>query len=184
MNGVYGPNRGRVEEQPLEAYDQLTHQKWLSEQIKKVREGDEAAKQKLPIRCPHYYSFKDDHRCQEGIIPEAFTFQTCIDIDDASVVEHAISKARELNGQDGLWKGMLLHMDYSARRKLHIDIRMPVGMTIEETQQAYCEALGVEFDSSCTTPERFIYITDADSEIYRSEEWCAVLGDEELEVRR
>ena len=184
INGVYGPNRGRVEEQPLEAYDQLTNQKWLSEQIKKVREGDEAAKQKLPIRCPHYYRFKDDHRCQDGIIPEAFTFQTCIDIDDASVVEHVISKARELNGQDGLWKGMLLHMDYSARRKLHIDVRMPVGMTIEETQQAYCKALGVEFDASCITPERFIYITDADSEIYRSEEWCAVLGDEELEVRR
>lgn len=184
MNGVYGPNRGRVEEQPLEAYDQLTHQKWLSELIKKVREGDDASKKKLPIRCPHYYRFKDGHRAQADIIPEAFTFQTCIDIDNAAVVEQAISKARELNEQEGMWQGMLLHMDYSARKKLHIDVRMPIGMTIEETQRAYCEALGVAFDESCITPERFIYITDADSEIYRSEEWCAVLSDEELEQRR
>jgi len=184
MNGVYGPNRGRVEEQPLEAYDQLTHQRWLCELIKKVREGDDAAKEKLPIRCPHYYRFKDDHRCQADIIPEAFTFQTCIDIDDAAVVAHAISKARELNEQEGMWQGMLLHMDYSARKKLHIDVRMPVGMTIEETQRAYCEALGVAFDKSCITPERFIYITDADSEIYRSEAWCAVLSEDELETRR
>ena len=184
MNGVYGPNRGRVEEQPLEAYDQLTHQKWLSELIKKVREGNDAAKKKLPIRCPHYYRFKDSHRAQADIIPEAFTFQTCIDIDNAAVVEQAISKARELNEQEGMWQGMLLHMDYSARKKLHIDVRMPIGMTIEETQRAYCEALGVTFDESCITPERFIYITDADSEIYRSEEWCAVLSDEELERRQ
>ena len=184
MNGVYGPNRGRVEEQPLEAYDQLTHQKWLNELINKVREGDDAAKQKLPIRCPHYYRFKGGHRAQADIIPEAFTFQTCIDIDDAAVVAQAISKARELNEQEGMWQGMLLHMDYSARKKLHIDVRMPVGMTIEETQRAYCEALGVAFDESCITPERFIYITDAGSEIYRNEEWCAVLSDDELERRR
>ena len=184
MNGVYGPNRGRVKEQPLEAYDQLTHQKWLCELIKKVRKGDNTAKKKLPIRCPHYYRFKNNHRAQADIIPEAFTFQTCIDIDDAAVVEQAISKTRELNEQEGMWQGMLLHMDYSARKKLHIDVRMPVGMTIEETQRAYCEALGVVFDENCITPERFIYITDADSEIYRSEDWYAVLSDEELEQRR
>jgi hypothetical protein len=161
----------------------LIKENWLKELVERIRKGDEEAKKKLPFRCPHYTEFKDNKRQQKCIIPEAFTFQTCIDIDDASQVEGAIKAAKELNGKDGIWKGMLLHMDYSARKKLHIDVRMPIGMTIEETQRAYCEAIGVPFDESCITPERFIYITDADSEIYRSEHWYEVLSEEELKVR-
>ena len=184
MNARRSPNKGLATQQPLENYDSLTREPWLRDMVKAIREGDEKLKDELPLRCPHYRSFKDDKRRQNAIIPEAFTFQTCVDIDDLSQVERAIRKARELNAAEGIWKGMLLHMDYSARRKLHIDIRMPIGMTIEETQQAYCEAIDVAYDESCTTPERFIYITDAESEIYRSEDWYAVLTDEELAARR
>ena len=180
MNARRSPNKGLAMQQPLERYDLLTRETWLRDMVKAIREGDEKQKDELPLRCPHYRSFKDDKRRQDAIIPEAFTFQTCVDIDDLSQVERAIRKARELNAAEGIWKGMLLHMDYSARRKLHIDIRMPIGMTIEETQQAYCEAIDMAYDESCTTPERFIYITDSESEIYRSEDWYAVLTDEEL----
>ncbi|MCF2611381.1 hypothetical protein I6E75_14310, partial [Prevotella copri] len=106
---------------------------------------------------------------------ESFLFQTIIDVDDKEYVERAIEKARELNCSSGIWNGSLLHLCYSARKKLHIGIRMPIGMTIEETQKAYCEALGVPYDESCITPERMIFLTDKDSEIYRSKMWCAVM---------
>ena len=92
--------------------------------------------------------------------------------------------ARQLNCSDSIWNGMLLHLEYSARKKLHIDIRMPIGMTIEETQRAYCKALGVPCDESCFTPERILFITDQDSEIYRSKDWYAVLPADELKARR
>ena len=183
MNGKCCPNKGTAFQQELSVYDMLIKENWLKELVERIRKGDEEAKKKLPFRCPHYTEFKDNKRQQRCIIPESFTFQTCIDIDNASQVDGAIKAAKELNGKDGIWKGMLLHMDYSARKKLHIDVRMPIGMTIEETQRAYCEAIGVPFDESCITPERFIYITDANSEIYRSEHWYEVLSEEELKVR-
>ncbi len=183
MHGAQRPNRGLVFQKTLEDYDALIREQWLKDLVERIRKGDEEAKMELPFRCPHYTEFKENKRRQESIIPEVFTFQTCIDIDDASYVEDAIKAAKELNGKDRIWKGMLLHMDYSARKKLHIDVRMPIGMTIEETQRAYCEAIGVPFDESCITPERFIYITDEDSEIYRSEHWYEVLSEEELKVR-
>ena len=183
MNGKCCPNKGTAFQQELSVYDMLIKENWLKELVERIRKGDDEAKKKLPFRCPHYTEFKDNKRQQKCIIPQAFTFQTCIDIDDASQVEGAIKAAQELNKQDGIWKGMLLHMDYSARKKLHIDVRMPVGMTIEETQKAYCKAIGVPFDESCITPERFIYITDLSSEIYRSEKWYQVLSEEELKIR-
>ena len=88
------------------------------------------------------------------------------------------------NGQKNPWKGMLLHLEYSARKKLHIDIRMPIGMTIEEAQRAYCQALGVPCDESCFSPERIIFMTDADSEIYRASDWYALLPEDEINLRR
>ena len=87
-------------------------------------------------------------------------------------------------GQKNPWKGMLLHLEYSARKKLHIDIRMPIGMTIEEAQRAYCQALGVPCDESCFSPERIIFMTDADSEIYRASDWYALLPEDEINLRR
>jgi len=117
-------------------------------------------------------------------VPESFLFQTTIDVDDVDYVDAALEKARELNCSNTIWKGKLLHLEYSARKKLHIDIRMPMGMTIEETQKAYCEAAGIPYDKSCITPERIIFITDKDSEIYRSKEWYGVLPDEEIQARR
>lgn len=184
MNMKCSPNRGTAFQMTIEDYDRLTREPWLKALVERIRKGDGEAKAKLPFRCPHYTSFVDNHRQQRSIIPEAFTWQTCIDIDEAEMVDKAIGEARRIDGEEGMWKGMLLHMDYSARKKLHIDVRMPVGMTIEETQRAYCEALGVPFDESCVTPERFIYITPADSEIYRSDEWCRQLSDEEVKARR
>ena len=138
----------------------------------------------MPFRCAHYYRFLKNRRAQDNADPTAFLFQTTVDVDDKEYVEQAIERARELNCSDSIWKGMLLHLEYSARKKLHIDIRMPVGMTIEETQKAYCEALGVPYDESCISPERMIYITDKDSEIYRSKEWYGVLPMVELQIRR
>ena len=93
-------------------------------------------------------------------------------------------QANPEKGQKNPWKGMLLHLEYSARKKLHIDIRMPIGMTIEETQRAYCQALGVPCDESCFSPERIIFMTDADSEIYRSSDWYALLPEDEINLRR
>ncbi len=185
INGKLKPNRGLAFLQPLSYYDQLIQEPWLADMVKRIREGEEVLKDQLPFRCAHYHHFLEgDHRTAGTCDPEAFTWQTCVDIDDKSVVEQAISRAYELNKEDGLWKDALLHMGYSARKKVHMDIRLPLGMTIEEAQQAYCKALGVKYDESCITPERFIYITDADSELYRSEHWYEVLDDEEVKVRR
>ena len=202
LNPARRGNMGRLNSsQPLTVYDSLTAQRWLKGVIEQIRgekpitgmdDGDgtavkkarEALKKQLPIRAIHYYRFRNNHRSAEDADPESFLFQTTIDVDDMEYVEQALEKARELNCSDSIWKGKLLHLEYSARKKLHIDIRMPMGMTIEETQKAYCEAAGIPYDKSCITPERIIFITDKGSEIYRSKDWYAVLPAEELKARR
>ena len=202
LNPARRGNMGRLNSsQPLTVYDSLTAQNWLKGVIEQIRgekpitgvdDGDvkavkkarEALKKQLPIRAIHYYRFRNNHRSAEDADPESFLFQTTVDVDDEEYVEQALEKARELNCSDTIWKGKLLHLEYSARKKLHIDIRMPMGMTIEETQKAYCEAAGIPYDKSCITPERIIFITDKDSEIYRSKEWYGVLPDEEIKARR
>ena len=202
LNPARKGNMGRLNSsQPLYVYDTLIAQPWLKGVIAQIRgekaipgvdAGDEKAvkkaceglKRQLPIRAIHYYRFKNNHRSSEDADPESFLFQTTIDVDDVDYVDAALEKARELNCSNTIWKGKLLHLEYSARKKLHIDIRMPMGMTIEETQKAYCEAAGIPYDKSCITPERIIFITDKDSEIYRSKEWYGVLPDEEIKARR
>ena len=202
LNPARKGNMGRLNSsQPLTVYDSLTAQNWLKGVIEQIRgekpisgadAGDEKAvkkakeglKRQLPIRAIHYSKFRNNHRSSEDADPESFLFQTTIDVDDVEYVDAALEKARELNCSNTIWKGMLLHLEYSARKKLHIDIRMPMGMTIEETQKAYCEAAGIPYDKSCITPERIIFITDKDSEIYRSKEWYGVLPAEEIKARR
>ena len=202
LNPARKGNMGRLNSsQPLYVYDTLIAQPWLKGVIAQIRgekaipgvdAGDEKAvkkaceglKRQLPIRAIHYFKFRNNHRSSEDAVPESFLFQTTIDVDDVDYVDAALEKARELNCSNTIWKGKLLHLEYSARKKLHIDIRMPMGMTIEETQKAYCEAAGIPYDKSCITPERIIFITDKDSEIYRSKEWYGVLPDEEIKARR
>ena len=201
FNGFRGGNKGSASCQPLSEYDKTISLPWLHEMVLQIRgeksirsvdRTDEAKiakaqqriKGQLPFRCAHYYRFLKNRRAQDNADPTAFLFQTTVDVDEKEYVEQAIERARELNCSDTIWKGMLLHLEYSARKKLHIDIRMPVGMTIEETQRAYCEASGIPYDKSCITPERIIFITDKDSEIYRSKEWYGVLPAEEISLRR
>ena len=177
-------NKGSVSSQPLSVYDKTIAYPWMAELVAAIRGGNDELKKQLPFRCAHYYQFRDNRRSQKNAVPESFLFQTTIDVDDKEYVDKAIEKARELNCSDTIWNGALLHLEYSARKKLHIDIRMPIGMTIEETQRAYCEALGVPYDESCITPERMLFITDKESEIYRSPHWYEVLPQEELKRRR
>ena len=177
-------NKGSVSSQPLSVYDKTIAYPWMADLVAAIRGGNDELKKQLPFRCAHYYQFRDNRRSQKNAVPESFLFQTTIDVDDKEYVDKAIEKARELNCSDTIWKGALLHLEYSARKKLHIDIRMPIGMTIEETQRAYCEALGVPYDESCITPERMLFITDKESEIYRSPHWYEVLPQEELKKRR
>ena len=201
FNGFRGGNKGNASCQPLSEYDKTISLPWLHEMVLQIRgeksirsvdrtddaqlaKARQRIKGQLPFRCAHYYRFLKNRRSQSNADPTAFLFQTTVDVDDKEFVEQALEKARELNCSDSIWKGKLLHLEYSARKKLHIDIRMPMGMTIEETQKAYCEALGVPYDESCISPERMIYITDKDSEIYRSKDWYGVLPAEELKARR
>ena len=194
-------NKGKVFSYNIDTYDKVIGSEEIRKMIQQIRgelpidgvdlndaqavkKAQERLKSELPFFCPHYGMFKNNVRRQENALPESFLFQTIIDVDDKEYVEKAIEKARELNCSPGIWNGSLLHLCYSARKKLHIGIRMPVGMTIEETQKAYCEALGVPYDESCITPERMIFLTDKDSEIYRSKMWCAVLSNEEIMKRR
>ena len=177
-------NKGSVSSQPLSVYDKTIAYPWMADLVAAIRGGNDELKKQLPFRCAHYYQFRDNRRSQKNAVPESFLFQTTIDVDDKEYVDKAIEKARELNCSDTIWNGALLHLEYSARKKLHIDIRMPIGMTIEETQRAYCEALGVPYDESCITPERMLFITDKESEIYRSPHWYEVLPMEELKKRR
>ena len=201
LNPYRKGNKGKVFSNSMAVYDKVITSPEIRKMIQQIRgelpipkvnANDEEAvkkaqdrlKSELPFFCPHYGIFKNNVRRQENAQPESFMFQTIIDVDDREYVDKAIEKARELNCSDSIWNGSLLHLCYSARKKLHIGIRLPVGMTIEETQKAYCEALGVPYDESCITPERMIYLTDKDSEIYRSKMWCAVLSEKEILMRR
>ena len=194
-------NKGKVFSYNIDTYDKVIGSEEIKKMIQQIRgelpidgvdlndaqavkKAQERLKSELPFFCPHYGMFKNNVRRQENAMPESFLFQTIIDVDDKEYVEKAIEKARELNCSSGIWNGSLLHLCYSARKKLHIGIRMPIGMTVEETQKAYCEALGVPYDESCITPERMIFLTDKNSEIYRSKMWCAVLPESEIQARR
>ena len=190
MNRKVRAPKGQVFEHRLEEFVNVTKTDEVTSLINQIRateDKDERRQLKgmLPFRCPHYFRFRDNHRAQDSILPEEFTFQTCVDIDDEEQVEPALSRAYLLNNEEGgQWQGMLLHAEYSASKKLHLDIRIPVGMTIEEAQRAYTKALGVDFDADCCSPERMIYITDADSQLYTADEWQARLSDEEIALRR
>ena len=201
LNPYRKGNKGKVFSNSLAVYDKVIASPEIKKMIQQIRgelpipkvnandaeavkKAQDRLKSELPFFCPHYGIFKNNVRRQENAQPESFMFQTIIDVDDREYVDKAIEKARELNCSDSIWNGSLLHLCYSARKKLHIGIRLPVGMTIEETQKAYCEALGVPYDESCITPERMIYLTDKDSEIYRSKMWCAVLSEKEILMRR
>lgn len=166
------------------------------ETFKQLDKQISALKKQLPFRSPHYFHFLDDHRAQKTIDPEAFTFQTTVDIDNPEEVETAVKNALLLNGMFDdpqeklfrekifsaddieLWKGKVLHVERSARNKVHIDIRIPVGMTIAEAQSAFCKLIHATEDPSCVTPERIIFITDAVSQIYTADDWYKRLDEE------
>ena len=166
------------------------------ETFKQLDKQISVLKKQLPFRSPHYFHFLDDHRAQKTIDPEAFTFQTTVDIDNPEEVETAVKNALLLNGmfddaeeklfrekifsadEIELWKGKVLHVERSARNKAHIDIRIPVGMTIAEAQSAFCKLIHATEDPSCVTPERIIFITDAVSQIYTADDWYKRLDEE------
>ena len=182
-------NKSKVFEVSLDTYFETTGSPEVCQLIAEIRSTDDAdqrrrLKSQLPFRCPHYFSFKDGHRSQDSILPEEFTWQTCVDIDDERDVERALSRAYLLNNNEGEWQGKLLHAEHSPSGKLHLDIRIPVGMTIEEAQLTYTKALGVAYDESCISPERMIYLSDWTSQLYTSDEWYARLSDEEIAQRQ
>ena len=219
MNPNRNANMGQIATYLLDYYTELTKQSWLSTHVGQIRDltakqnlmGEEqkqteaykqldkqitALKKQLPFRSPHYFHFLDDHRAQKSIDPEAFTFQTTVDIDNPEEVEGAVKRALLLNGmfdesqekvareqmftadEIELWKGKVLHVERSARNKAHIDIRIPVGMTIAEAQSAFCKLIHATEDPSCITPERIIFITDAASQIYTADDWYKHLDKE------
>ena len=215
MNPNRNANMGKISTYLLDYYTELTKQPWLAQLVGQIRDltaqqeemkAGEAYKQldkqvgflkkQLPFRSPHYFHFLDDHRAQKTIDPEAFTFQTTVDIDNPEEVEVAVKNALLLNGMldDAeeklfrekifsaddieLWKGKVLHVERSARNKAHIDIRIPVGMTIAEAQSAFCKLIHATEDPSCVTPERIIFITDAVSQIYTANDWYKRLDEE------
>ena len=215
MNPNRNANMGKISTFLLDYYTELTKQPWLAQLVGQIRDltaqqeemkAGEAYKQldkqvgflkkQLPFRSPHYFHFIDDHRAQKTIDPEAFTFQTTVDIDNPEEVEPAVKNALLLNGMFDdpqeklfrekifsaddieLWKGKVLHVERSARNKAHIDIRIPVGMTIAEAQSAFCKLIHATEDPSCVTPERIIFITDATSQIYTADDWYKRLDKE------
>ena len=178
-------NRGYAEPFTSEQVDGLLSEGWLKQMVADIRSGQEEKKDWLPYACPHYERFRNNHRAQADIIPEAFTFMTCVDVDDKKLVKKAIKRSLELNSEEGSdWQDMVLRIDFSARKKVHIWLRMPVGKTISETQQMFCDEIEVPYDESCCTPERFIYLTGIEEEVHRSENWLKPLSEEELEERR
>ena len=215
MNPNRNANMGKISTYLLDYYTELTKQPWLSQLVGQIRDltakqeemkaGEtfkqldkqiSVLKKQLPFRSPHYFHFIDDHRAQKTIDPEAFTFQTTVDIDNPEEVETAVKNALLLNGMFDdaeeklfrekifsaddieLWKGKVLHVERSARNKAHIDIRIPVGMTIAEAQSAFCKLIHATEDPSCVTPERIIFITDATSQIYTADDWYKRLDKE------
>ena len=162
------PNRGKVYTCTLEEYEKIISSHWLEQMFAEIRAGNEALKDELPFRWTHYWEAKENQRKQEAIMRRSFTRQTTVDVDDIEFVEMAIGRAYEIDKQEGPWKGYLLHMEYSARKKLHIDIRIPRGMTIAEAQQEYCRVMGIPYDDSCTSPERMIYLSPKSEVIYSS----------------
>jgi hypothetical protein len=178
-------NRGYAETMSSEQLDQLLSEAWLKQMVTSIRSGDEKKKDFLPYICPHYSAFKNNHRAQADIIPESFTFMTCVDVDDKELVDKAIKHSLELNEDEySDWCDQVLRIEYSARKKVHIYIRIPKGMTISEAQQAFCAEIDVPYDENCITPERFIFVTGKDEEVFRSKHWLEPLSDEEIAERR
>lgn len=176
-------HRGYAEAATAEQILAMLQSEELKEAVAPIRAGQEVLKENLPYICPHYAWFRDNHRAQAAIVPEAFTFRTCVDVDELELVETAKQRALEVN-EDPFsdWEGLVEYIEYSARKKLHIWIRIPKGMTIEEAQRAFCKEIDIPFDEACITPERFIYMTG--DEVYRSPKWLEPLTDEDIGERR
>ena len=176
-------NRGYAEPAMAEQVMAMLQSKEVAETVEAIRGGREELKETLPFLCPHYARFKNNHRAQADIIAETFTYRTCVDVDDKELVEKAKTRALEVNNDPySDWENMVEYIDHSARKKLHIWIRIPKGMTIAEAQKAFCKEIEVPFDESCITPERFIYMTG--DEVYRSEHWLEPLTEEDIAERR
>ena len=176
-------NRGYAEPATAEQIDSMLGSEGLKQMVEAIRQGDEALKETLPYVCPHYSAFRNNHRAQADIIAEAFTHVTCVDVDDKELVAQAIERAlKENENPFSDFEGEVVYIEYSARKKVHIWIRLPVGMTVAEAQQAFCKEIEIPYDESCTTPERFIYMTgDA---VYRSEKWLQPLTEQEVAEHR
>lgn len=176
-------HRGYAEPATAERIVEMLSNPLLGQTVVEVRTGLEDKKETLFSICPHYSRFNNNHRAQDDIIKEAFTFKTCVDVDELSLVDLAISRALEVN-KDLMsdWQDMVQYIEYSPRHKVHIWIQIPVGMTIEEAQKAFCEETGIPYDESCITPERYIYMTG--DKVYKSDKWLQPLSDEEIDERR
>lgn len=176
-------HRGYAEPATAEQIRTMLLSDELKQTVEAIRAGREELKETLPFLCPHYARFQDNHRAQAAILPESFTYRTCVDVDDKELVEKAKTRALEVNADPmSDWEGMVEYIDYSARKKLHIWIRIPRGMTIEEAQQAFCKEIDVPYDESCITPERFIYMTG--DVVYQSPRWLEPLSEDDLAERR
>ena len=178
-------NGGYAQTMTREQVDSLLGEDWLRQLVADIRNGHDERKGELPFICPHYAAFRNNHRSQADIVAESFTFMTCVDVDDLALVDKAVGRAMALNQDEySDWQGQVLRIAYSARRKVHLYIRIPKGMTIAEAQQAFCREVEVPYDESCTTPERMIYVTGRDEEVYRSPQWLEPLTQEEIAERR
>ncbi|MBO7558580.1 MAG: hypothetical protein J6T52_08810 [Bacteroidaceae bacterium] len=176
-------HRGYAEPATAEQVLTMITREDVRQMVERIRGGEEALKDELPTVCPHYAQFQNNHRAQADIMPETFTFKTCVDVDDREKVAQAIQRAQVVN-TDPLsdWEGMVECIERSPRMKVHIWIRLPKGMTIREAQEEFCQEIGVPFDESCITPERYINMTG--DIIYRSERWLQTLSDDEIKERR
>ena len=93
-----GGNLGSIAALSLADYDKVTHSRTLRNLVSQIRQTKDrkkaqALKKRLPFRSPHYYAFKDNHRTAANALPEAFLFQTCVDVDDPKMVKPAIERA-------------------------------------------------------------------------------------------
>lgn len=176
-------HRGYAEPATAEQILQALKSPALAATLSSIRQGDEEKKSELVALCPHYSGFRDNHRAQEAIQPERFTYRTCIDVDDPAIVEKAVSNALQLNADElSVMYQMVQYVEYSARRKAHIWVLMPVGKTIEETQREFCQEMDIPYDESCITPERFIWTTG--DEVFRADDWLKPLPEQQVEERR
>ena len=147
----------------LEEWQELRRQPWLKEMCRRIENGEEALKSRLPIWTPSCAEFKNNHRAVNDATKPLQRLM--LDFDQKGHSKKILDRCMQLKEQ-GKWD--ILLVEESVRRGTHVLITMPEGMIAQEIQKRFSADIGFEADPSLKDVARCIYMVTEEHTLYLS----------------